>query len=71
MVLMLDGDSEMGARVSYNFLFYYLFKAFDKFGSSHKSDNFYLKRPIFLYECATCSELNYLHTMEFAQHVLS
>ena len=38
-------------------LFFNLLKAFDLFQSSHKSDIFYLKRPIFLHACATCSEL--------------
>ena len=52
MVLILDGNTEIGAHVRTN-----LFKAFDLIKSSHKSDIFSPKRHIFLYACAICSEL--------------
>ena len=37
-------------------LFFDLYKAFDKFERSHKSEIFYQKSPIILQTCATCSE---------------
>ena len=55
MVLMVDGISEIGAHVRSNICS--LFKAFDYFESSHKSDYLYPKRPVFLHACATCSQL--------------
>ena len=63
MVLILDVNSEIGAHVRRNWLFG-LFNAFYKIESSHKSDNFSPKRPIFLYACATHSEKpSYIRTM--------
>ena len=35
----------------------FTFKAVDEIECNHKSDIIYLKRPIFLYSCATWSEL--------------
>ena len=40
MVLVLDGNSEIGAHVGNNLSFFYLFKAFAEIESSHKSDFF-------------------------------
>ena len=56
MVLILDGYSEKGARTEEQSLLFNLVKAFDEIQSSHKSDRFYTKGPIFPHACATCSE---------------
>ena len=51
MVLILDGNSEIGAYVRSQSRLYDLLKASDKIENSHKSNIF------FLHGCATCSEL--------------
>ena len=51
MVLILDGNSEIGAYVRSQSRLYDLLKASDKIENSHKSYIF------FLHGCATCSEL--------------
>ena len=56
IVLILDGNSEIGAHEELSLLSD-LLKAFDKIESSHKSHIFYPKGPIFLHACATCSQL--------------
>ena len=48
MVLMLDGNSGKGAHVKEQSMIIDLFKAFDLFEVSHKSDILSSKRPIFL-----------------------
>ena len=55
MVLILDGNSKIGAHVIT--LLFGLFKAFDYIGSSRESDFFSPTRPIFLHACATYSKL--------------
>ena len=55
MVLLLDGNSEIGAHVRSNLFYLIWLKTFDQLENSHKSDIFSLERPIFL--CATWSEL--------------
>ena len=56
MVLLLDGNSEIGAHViKEQSLLFALFNASDKIESSHKS-NFLPQKRLF-YACATCSEL--------------
>ena len=55
MVIILDGNSEICAHVKSVSLLFDLFKAFDQFESSHKSDSFLSE--ILLHMCATCSEL--------------
>ena len=57
VVLILDSNSWNRCACREQSLLFDLCKSFDKFESSHKSDIFYPKRPIFLHACATGSEL--------------
>ena len=72
MVLIIDGNSEIGAHGKEQSLLFDLLKEFDQIESSQKLDFwglyavpnkqtkpgfFFSKGPIFLHSCATCSEL--------------
>ena len=50
-------------------MLFYLYKAFDKFESGHKSDIFYPKRPV--YACTTCYELPFNISIMILRRVLS
>ena len=50
MVLILDGNSAIGAQVKENMLFD-LFKAFDKFKNSHKLDSVFFSEKSFFPSC--------------------
>ena len=64
MVLVLRGGLDGYSEIRKSLLFD-LFKTFNQIQSSHKVDQFYPKRPIFLHESAACSELPYdISTMQ-------
>ena len=54
MVLILEGNSEIGKHGKEQSLLFDMLKAFK---SSLKSDMFPLQKPIFFHDCATCSEI--------------
>ena len=59
MVLVLDGNSEIGAHVRSNLFPLFMFKAFGQIESISQIEIYFisLKRPICLHACATCFEL--------------
>ena len=55
MVLVLEGNTEIGAHIRSNLCFL-MFKAFDVIKGSDKS-YFFTMKALSLHACATCSEL--------------